>query len=176
VEEGKFYAGVGSQLTPLDVCATMTSIATVLRSIGWHLRSGGAKRADQAFADGAGDDKTEFLPWHRFEGRDGIVPHHTRELYDLAGTYWDMRPDMHPWYMLKDTTKLFMMRNVCQMLGEDLKTPSKAVICWTKGGAVVGGTGMALTIALHHEIPIFNLALPNTMERMEEFFNGDSQN
>ena len=36
--------------------------------------------------------------------------------------------------------------------------PVDAVICRTEGGVVAGGTGMAIRIARHHEIPVFNLA------------------
>lgn len=175
----KAYAGIGSQKTPEEVCKKMTHVATILDHLGWTLRSGGAKKADTAFAMGT-NRKEEYLPWHRFNGVDGILLKQTREIYDLAGDYWDRRPNgvdsgkYCDWAQLKDTTKLFMMRNCNQILGEDLKTPSKAVICWTPNGAMVGGTSFAMWIAMQHNIPIFNLANDDdAIVQMENFFDPD---
>lgn len=178
----KAYAGIGSRETPPEVCSEMTNIAEVLDSLGWTLRSGGAKGADLAFADGASFAQIEeYIPWHNFSpsrvGVDPIVLNQTREIYDLAGYYWDKYPkEMSEfprveWTQLRDTTKLFMMRNVHQILGRDLKTPSKAVICWTPNGAMKGGTSFAMWIAMHHSVPIFNLATEGALQRMETFFD-----
>jgi len=176
------YAGIGSRQTPKEICEQMTDIASVLDGIGWTLRTGGAKGADLAFADGASFAQIEeFIPWHKFSperiGVEPIILNQTREVYDLAQKYWDSRPDdvdegkYCDWTSLRDTTKLFMMRNVHQILGKDLKTPSKAVICWTPNGAMKGGTSFAMWIAMCHSIPIFNLANPTALERMETFFD-----
>lgn len=180
----KAYAGIGARDTPAEVLTEMTNIANVLDSLGWTLRSGGATGADTAFADGTSwMQYEEYIPWHRFAperiGVEPVILNQTREVYDLAQEYWDARPDgidsgkFCDWVHLKDTTKLMMMRNVHQIRGLDLNTFSKAVICWTEGGAMKGGTSFALWIAMNHNIPIFNLALPDTMERMEEFFSGN---
>lgn len=63
------------------------------------------------------------------------------------------------------------MRNVCQILGADLHTPVQMVICWTKGGKLVGGTAQALRIARANNIPIFNLALDSSGPALMEFLN-----
>jgi hypothetical protein len=42
------------------------------------------------------------------------------------------------------------------VLGLDLETPSKFIICWTKNGKGQGGTGQALRIAKEYGIPIFD--------------------
>ena len=169
----KAYAGIGSTETPDDVCMKMMNIASVLGGMGWTLRSGGADQADTAFemgCDQVNGAKEIFLPWHQFNKKEGKVLKQTNQLYELAGYYYEMRPDRSDWVSVRDTVKLMMMRNVNQVLGEDLHTPSQAVICWTLNGSVVGGTAMALTIAMDKSIPIFNLALPDTMDRMEKFF------
>jgi len=51
-----------------------------------------------------------------------------------------------------------MRRNSCQVLGEDLSKPSKAIVCWTHPDK--GGTTQALRIAKAHGILIFNMFLP----------------
>lgn len=184
----KAYAGIGSRKTPKEVCEQMTHIASVLDGLGWTLRSGGAKRADQAFADGASAFQyEEYIPWYNFSppriGVEPILLDQNTTVYDLAQMYWDSRPEgvdegrYCDWASLRDTTKLFMMRNVHQIFGKDLHTPSKAVICWTENGAMKGGTSFAMWIAMQHQIPIFNLADSSAMERMGKFFdpeNGDN--
>ena len=45
-------------------------------------------------------------------------------------------------------------RNVFQVLGADLKTPTEFIICWTDK---YGGTQQALRIAKSFSIPVFNL-------------------
>ena len=61
--ERKYYAGIGSRLTPAPVLDLMNRIATHLVKKGWTLRSGGADGADTAFASGTWEDDTQlFLP------------------------------------------------------------------------------------------------------------------
>lgn len=58
--------------------------------------------------------------------------------------------------ILKDGAKKLQARNSHQVLGLDLNTPSDFIICWTKGGKGIGGTGQALRIAKAYNIPIFD--------------------
>jgi len=51
----KFYSGIGSRTTPLEVQALCTRIAAQLEKAGYVLRSGGAEGADKAFAAGVLD-------------------------------------------------------------------------------------------------------------------------
>ena len=62
-----------------------------------------------------------------------------------------------------------MGRNVHQVLGYDLETPTDFIVCYTKDDKDQGGTGQALRIAYDRTIPIIdfrkddeqNLYLPN---------------
>ena len=58
---------------------------------------------------------------------------------------------------LSDGVKLIKSRNVYQVLGVDLKSPSDVVICWTEEGEVIGGTGLAIKIAQANKIPVVNV-------------------
>jgi len=49
----RYYSGIGSRDTPLDVCRFMTRVAFFLDKKGYTLRSGGARGADSAFEKGA---------------------------------------------------------------------------------------------------------------------------
>ena len=59
-------------------------------------------------------------------------------------------------------------RNCHQILGYNLDHPVDAVITWTPAGAKVGGTKTALLISELHNIPIFNLGLPNKKAVLQE--------
>ena len=41
------------------------------------------------------------------------------------------------------------------------------MVCWTEGGRVEGGTGMAIQLARHYRIPILNLAGMDVREAMD---------
>jgi hypothetical protein len=127
-------------------------IAQILHECGYTLRSGGADRADTAFELGAGDVKEIYLPWDGFNNRhDGIVMGNSFAARKIAMQF-------HPyWDNLTAGGKKLHTRNVPQVLGRDLKTPSEFVVCWTPDGEASGGTGQALRIAAHYGIEIINL-------------------
>ncbi len=162
------YAGIGSRRTPEFVLHQMVDVAQQL-SDRWILRSGHADGADMAFETGAitGNGKMEiFVPWHGFNGAptahpDYIRPKATQALADFSSRF-------HPkWDQLSDAAKLLMMRNSCQIMGLDGNHPVDMVICWTQGGRQGGGTGQALRIANHYNIPIFDLGVPGDLIRRE---------
>ena len=45
------------------------------------------------------------------------------------------------------------------MLGASLERPVDAVIAWTAGGHLQGGTALGLRIAMDYDIPVMNLAV-----------------
>jgi len=146
-----FYSGIGSRQSPLEVMAEMRVIAMILFQNGFTLRSGGADGADTAFEEGAGDLKEIYLPWQGFNKRDGIVVGNKFKARDMAQA-------IHPyWESLTDGGKKLHTRNICQVLGRDLKTPSKFLICWTPDGKPSGGSRTAIVCAMEHDIPVYNL-------------------
>lgn len=146
----KIYTGIGSRKTPINVQRAMTDIARHFSRHKWILRSGGADGADLAFEKGA-DLKQIFLPWKGFNGNDSPFYEHNEEAARIAAKY-------HPrWGRLNNSARAMHTRNVYQVLGYDLKTPTSLVICWTADGKASGGTGQALRIAKDANIPIYNL-------------------
>jgi hypothetical protein len=136
---------------------------------GWVLRTGMATGADQAFYRGASarGPLELYLPWPTFEagaysptddsGR-LVLGEPSPAAYELAARF-------HPaWSRLTQGVRALHARNCHQVLGADLATAARFVVCWTPDGSVngrgrrVGGTGQALRIAHHHGIPVFNLA------------------
>ena len=149
----RFYAGIGSRKTPSDIGQLMTALATELEKRGFKLRSGGAEGADTFFELGvsAPSAKDIFVPWSGFNGRTDSVVSVSPEAYDLAQQF-------HPaWSRLSRGAKTLIARDCYQVLGIDLHTPAEFILCWTPGAQVTGGTGQALRMAEHFDIPVFNL-------------------
>lgn len=165
------YTGIGSLSTPEDTQILMRIIAKQLAESGWLLRSGHADGSDLAFEMGCimGDGAKEiYLPWKGFNKApqnhpDYIVVRPTPELHDFSASF-------HPcWKACTQAAKLLHMRNGLQMLGIQGEEPTDMVVCWTPNGKRTGGTGQALRIAEAYEIPIFDLALPETPKLLCEF-------
>ena len=159
--ERAFYTGIGSRKTPAEICNLMTEVAGALEAQGWKLRSGHAEGADLAFEKGVIDPRNKeiYIPWPGFNDSPSILHQITDEMCDMAARF-------HPnWSSLLRGARKLHARNCCQVLGEDLKTPSAFVMCWTPDGSDgteitrrTGGTGQALRIANYYKIPIYNLA------------------
>lgn len=153
-----YYAGIGSRKTPKVVLDQMKVVASKMSQSGYTLRSGAADGADQAFEKGHKGPKEIYLPWFLFNGyieNDQVFSSPRLENYQEAKK---IAGEFHPkWQTLSHTSKRYHTRNVYQVLGKDLNTPSKMVICWTENGKAMGGTGQALRIAKHYKIPIINL-------------------
>lgn len=152
------YAGIGSRETPPDVLAKMETIAARLAQAGMTLRSGAAPGADTAFENGAktvaGSRREIFLPWAGFQK-------HPDGIHQIPKAAFALAERMHPnWSLCSEAARKLHARNSCQILGRDLKSPVKVVVCWTEGGKMKGGTSQALRIAQEAGIPIINLGNP----------------
>lgn len=164
-----YYTGIGSRETPTDVLEQMKMLGNALCKLGFILRSGGADGADTAFALGCDAcDRTKkqiFLPWKGFNGFQYSIlfPWFINAPTDQAIA---LGKQIHPaGPRLKRSQQLLIGRNMHQVLGEDLSTPSKFVVCWTPDGCedrwhytqATGGTGSAIACASTNDIPVFNL-------------------
>lgn len=161
-----FYTGIGSRQTPSYILTYMTKLAETLAISNYVLRSGHAAGADSAFELGCDNKKGKkeiYLPWKNFNG--SISKHYNvpKKAFEIAEYY-------HPvWNKLSDAAKKLMARDVLQILGQDLKTPTNFIFCYTDKGLIKGGTGEALRIAIDYKIPIFNFGKYNNKQDL--FFN-----
>lgn len=159
-----YYAGIGSRETPYEVLEYFTNIAAYFSSKGFILRSGGAGGADKAFENGCdriNGIKEVYLPWKYFESSNSNLIVSNIKAFEIAQSF-------HPiWDRLSDGAKKLQARNSHQVLGEDLETPSNFIICWTKNGKGQGGTGQALRIAKHYQIPIFDAGGYTTLNEVK---------
>lgn len=161
----KYYAGIGSQITPKDILCDMEMLAVHAAKHNWCLRSGGSHGADMAFETGcirAGGTKEIFLPWIRFNKN-------TSPYYISSDEATDLAMILHPkWKMLTTEVQLLITRNVHQIVGQDMKSPVELVICWTPDGtesssdysSATSEIGFAIDVANFFKIPVFNLYNP----------------
>lgn len=162
----KVYAGIGARATPPEILSLAEAAAEALETLGWVLRSGHAPGADRAFESGAGRHAEVYLPWPSFErseplDADGIFDRPSLAAFTLAAQY-------HPaWDRLGKGARALMARNMHQILGLQLDSPVKFVLCWTPGARVTGGTGQAMRLAADRGIPIYNLAEGEHLWRVE---------
>ncbi|QYW02205.1 DprA-like DNA processing chain A [Stenotrophomonas phage Philippe] len=166
------YAGIGSRETPQSVMEEMRHLAHHLALKGYTLRSGGADGADTAFEAGCdwGNGKKEiFIPWNGFSGRrlneHGVIVYQDPTAEKIASQF-------HPnWRACKQGARVLHARNVAQILGADIgKDPqTDFVVCWTKNASGAGGTGQAIRIAQHYNIPVFDLGDTANYDRLAAF-------
>lgn len=162
------YAGIGSRKTPPSVLRNMSVMAAWLARTGWNLASGGADGADTAFARGTPTaQRTIYLPWPDYNshsGPDCVVPAGS----ELAACI-DLAASLHPaWHRCSRGVRRLHGRNAAILLGVTLDRPVDAVVAWTRGGAVVGGTGLGLRIAAAWNIPVLNLGAMPPREACEK--------
>lgn len=153
----RYYSGIGARATPPEVLSLMTRAAFALTKRGYVLRSGHAIGADSAFERGAGRDAQIFLPAAGWRG--SASSFHAEALgADLWYRARDIAAAHHPAFAgLSAFVQALHTRNVFQVLGPLLDSPSEFVLCWTADGEASGGTGQALRIAATYGVPIFNL-------------------
>lgn len=167
----RFYTGVGSRETPPEVISTMQALSSWLNLMGYTLRSGAAAGADTAFELGAHGDSHIYTPWPRFSTRPVRSTCATLGAYNMAAT-------VHPaWNKLTPGARSLHARNCHQVLGDDLDTPSRFLVCWTPDGCNsertrtrgTGGTATAIVLACRHGVPVYNLRTDGALAALEDF-------
>lgn len=160
----KAYAGIGSRKTPVELKPLIQQISSFLEEEGYMLRSGGADGADSFFEENI-TNKEIYLPCKGFNNNPSMRYDVSKEAYGLARQF-------HPhWNKLNFFAKKLIARNGYQVLGHNLETPVYFIVCWTENGEIKGGTGQALRIAEHYNIPVCNLFFVKSFERFLEFYN-----
>ena len=167
-----YYAGFGSRNPPDKRLSVFVKISIKLAEMGLILRSGAAPGADIHFEMGCdyfGGKKEIYLPWREFNNSKSNLIVSDPKAFEIAKQY-------HPyWFNLKQGAKKLQARNSHQVLGEDLKTPSSFIVCYTKEGNGEGGTGQAIRIAKDYNIKVFDAGcydsneMSQIIENVEKF-------
>lgn len=176
----KWYTGVGSRETPKEMEDFMQEVGFILAKKGFILRSGCADRADTYFEIGALKYKVRglkqrldiYLPWDGFNKQYKDENHFIATEFDNYEDAWEMASETHPaWDRCSAGAQALHARNCYQVLGHDLATPSKFLICWaktTKSGNIAGGTATAWNLAKSYNIPCFNLFVEEDYKRVSK--------
>ena len=160
-----YYAGIGSRETPAEICAIFTRLAAFLESKHWTLRSGHADGADLAFERGTTTAEI-YIPWPGFNGSTSQL------VWNPADHSAALAAKFHPaWSRLSQGAQKLQARNCYQVLGYNLRTPVKFVVCWTPGGTGSGGTGQALRMAREYKIPVFDFGRYDNLDVAKSEFN-----
>lgn len=182
MKDTKHFTGVGSRQTPEPILQLMRGMSKKLCSLGWVLRSGGAEGADEYFERGWLDSNKEshtdlkaeiYLPWDNFNGK---------KIDEVNYLGYTQRQMMDAWYIVKEVhpapgrltggAKALHIRNIFQVLGRDLNTPSKFVVGYApvdSKGNPKGGTATAFRLAKDWGIPVFNLVYSEFKDRLQSF-------
>lgn len=199
----KYFTLIGSRSTPDDMKNILFDISLVLLNKGYIGRSGDALGADRCLTNAAkhfaGDDNlmsatikrgsefTEiYLPYKGFQGNYTIKPPFYLLDEGTEKAAADIVKEVHPnWEAVmtsKNKGKPFAYqahtRNVCQILGKDLNTPSSVCILWaeaTKQG-VKGGTNTAYQLAKRYNIPTYNLFVEEERVKLLGLLNISQEN
>lgn len=138
-------------------------IGRLLKALKVTGLSGNAEGCDTLWNDALGSSSMiHFLPWAGFG-----TPRPTTSLilddapYPLIHLAEELVTLVHPRAdVLTDGPRKLHTRNMFQVLGTDLRSPTAAVIYCapeTPTGKVQGGTSSAVTLARHYGIPAYNL-------------------
>lgn len=169
------------------------SVAKRFAELGIIMRSGAAGGADliaeTAYADAITAGKCNpkqveiFVPWKDF-GKDNPLSHlhilpdskyakQTEELVKKIHPIYQIDPRTNqPKGQLKPGALKLHSRNMNQVLGNDLKSPVAANICWTEDGETTGGTASSINLCNSNGIPVFNLGRPDrdtVLNEIKEF-------
>lgn len=174
----RYYTGVGSRQTPIHILKLMEQIASAMASKGYIGRSGGAVGADAAFERGAvksGGKFDAYIPWGAgFIRKGGILSNINPSRYDNYTRAIEMAAGVHPaWERCSDAAKKLHTRNVYQILGNDLESPSEVCFLYAEpcgktsaSRRVRGGTNTAFQLALKYNVPVYNLYFQNDRQRV----------
>jgi hypothetical protein len=187
-----FYTGVGSRSTPIYLLYMISKLAMIFEQQGFVLRSGCALGSDAAFEDALLYPNTTseiYIPNKNFPSKmntsfkshyiipierygksfDGLYRQAMRLIHDLS---------IHKaWQRCKPYVMDLHNRNMFQVLGLDLQTPSKFTICYTKNGEKLysdtdwntGGTATAINASDLHKVKVFNVGNDQDFLRLKSF-------
>ena len=151
----KYYAGIGSRKTPLEIQDIMCALGEELATRNFVLRSGHAVGADQAFERGCKAQNGQYECWHP---KDDLILH-PWAIERAKEACWEF-----PYEQMKSYTQKLITRNMYQIFGDDKNylTPVDFVVYWCEGdplqkGRKAGGTRYAVRTAHAANIPTYNL-------------------
>lgn len=166
--EPKYVTVVGSRETPELAYRLQVEFTQICVNLGFIIRTGDARLGGDkaARAGSVHGERVIYTPVER------------NRPYHVAGPSlptWsdalDIAASIHPvWHRLSTYVRALHARNVFQVLGCDIQTPSDFMIFWApivNERQVKGGTNTAFQVALDWGVPCFNLADRNQVANLK---------
>jgi hypothetical protein len=164
----KTYAGLGDIQTPEYIIEIIRTTAILLVHDGYTCITGGCQGAEQTFANGtlvAGGSVTIHLPWQSFESAwVNKLPKERATIVVLQENDFDAYNSVrnfHPAY-----EKLTPSVRAINARYFNILNDVSFLICWTKEGQLIGSTGQAMRLATYLHIPLYNLGIQETLDKM----------
>lgn len=168
----RFYTGIGSRKAPLPILKRAQALGKELAIKGFTGRSGKAEGMDEAFMKGFGEAGSgrfvNYLPYPSF--RESLaLPAGCDDISCYSNDVWKEAVLIargiygKGWFEITPGARDLHTRNVFQVLGDDLKTPSEFVLYWAEPegrNAVKGGTNTAFQVARQFSIGCYNVQSP----------------
>lgn len=171
-----YYTLIGSRKTPQNIYELLVKVAIKLKEQGFIVRSGGADGADSAAEEACQyENMNIYLPWEGFNKRSSnnrgyinVSKHPLKKQAEYIAS------EIHPaWARCSRGAKGLHTRNVYQIFGSDLNTPSSFVVCYAEPsgdqGYVKGGTATAVKLAIDNNIPVHNLYYENVQLNIKDW-------
>ena len=168
----KAYACLGNKEAPQEVIDHMVRLVQDLDREGWTLRTSGGEGPEERIEIET-ERKEIHLPWAKFNNRESKFCRNDKNANDIVSSF-------HPTFgSLKPAVQAIVARQAHVILGKDLRSPVRFLICWSEDGAEDGKTKsiktgyMSMPIAIAHSlsIPIFNLKNPDALQRLKNYLN-----
>lgn len=189
-----YYTLIGSRKTPKDIMELMVRFAEKGCHFNYIGRSGSADGSDECLEVGVkrylslnelpegflGSYLECYLPWKDFNGRDSSMSgYYTLSWMDNKDKAEKIASEVHPaWCKCSQGAKKLHSRNVYQLFGQDLNTPSRFILCWAepkykdrRTEEVKGGTGTAVKLGIDNGVEIINLYWEDQRKRVEDWVN-----
>lgn len=160
----RYYTGVGSRKIPIYIYKFLKNVALTMEREGWKVRTGNANGCDQIFRT-----YTDAIVYHPQQ----IISNLEHWSYEEVQKH--MPNDREGYVDWKPYVKALLARNMMQVLGDDGKTPSEFLICWTPSthyaDSSSGGTGYAIRCAIAHNVPVYNIFSVTDYRAFIKFYN-----
>lgn len=162
------FTGIGSRLIDSKHINLLYKIACLLEQDGWKCRTGDASGSDSVFRDAYTLNPMALSVF--------TAKHIQLNPYGNASKAKEIMYKYHPnpdAVRCNKFSEYLLARDVYQVLGTNLKEPSKIVICYTSNGELKGGTAMAIRIANAYGIPVLNIGNPKHYDAVLDYINNN---
>lgn len=173
------YVGMGEQKIPKDYRNIVIEIAKELSDRGFIMRSGGSKGTETFFEKGTKFRNREiYLPWNGFNEKEcNSIGNYlctdklSRDLVNQAEEL--IAPHHSHWDKLNGTHKRLYIKQVFQLLGRNLDSPTNFVLYYgnESGGVIKNNALIGIKLAKRLMIPTFNLADRKTLMTLNNILN-----